>query len=73
MDGFAKALDKKMPNLATRDDLAKLEARIEAKMGMRKSVISTNVPVDKRIEMLEKRVGELVQSLRGFRSPFVID
>jgi chromosome segregation ATPase len=76
LDNFAIAMDKKLPHLATKDDLAKLENALR-KMPKMATTMSNGagdpVALDAKISTLEKRMNELITTMRGHRNSFVLE
>jgi DNA repair exonuclease SbcCD ATPase subunit len=77
---FSRMLDKRLPNVATKDDIAKIEARISTRKPQQYTPYKQARPdqaLDDRLAMLESRVSVLLEQLRdtknNHRHPFVVD
>ncbi len=87
LEEFAKTLDKKLPNIATRDELARIEAKVDQRIDskieqrldqkMRTVRQQTAMPMlDKRMEALEKSVRDLLHILKTSarqQQPYIVE
>jgi len=75
LDDFAHTLDKRFPNIATKDDLAQIERKMEQKMRM--PIRMEEETISRRLDELEGTMNTLINALRTVqysqRNPFVIE
>ena len=75
LDDFVHVLDKRLPNIATKDDLAQIERKMEQKM--RTPIRMEEETISRRLDGLEGTMNNLINALRTLqysqKSPFVIE
>jgi chromosome segregation ATPase len=78
LDEFAKTLDRKLPNLATKDHIAQLDARLEQIIDKKVRAVRpavVNPLLERRVESMERTVRELMFVLQELnrQKPFVVE
>lgn len=73
LDEFARALDRKVPELMTREEFERFSGDVEQKL--RRIEAPDTAPIERRIESLEKKLDRLTTVLKDFlnRMPVVVE
>ena len=78
LDEFSKTLDKRLPNLATKDEIAAFEVKLDSKIDKKLRSLrpmNTDPMLAKRMENIEKAIKDMSFMLKSMTSthPFIVE